>query len=263
VRTRSKTAVYSQLTIHHSPFTIDHSHIDINMKKIQLNIDLLLPDVPDEKDACVRRILEELKDEPGLEKVHVLPAKDAQPAQLCLHIDTSVTTIKEVEKIAKEAGARITERYRHLLLEVRGIRHQRQTSLIETQLRNKKGILGASVSGTGNVLIEYDNTLTNRDEVMLLLKKEGLSVVEPAQQQATDDHAHAHGEEDHHHGGLLGPNSELYFSLICGLFTGVAWALEKWADVHPGITLALFGVAYLTGGYYSERSRADDRQRRI
>jgi len=223
------------------------------MKKIQLNIDLLLPDVPDEKDACVRRILEELKDEPGLEKVHVLPAKDAQPAQLCLHIDTSVTTIKEVEKIAKEAGARITERYRHLLLEVRGIRHQRQTSLIETQLRNKKGILGASVSGTGNVLIEYDNTLTNRDEVMLLLKKEGLSVVEHAQQQATDDHAHAHGEEDHHHGGLLGPNSELYFSLICGLFTGVAWALEKWADVHPGITLALFGVAYLTGGYYTAK----------
>lgn len=223
------------------------------MKKIQLNIDLLLPDVPDEKDACVRRILEELKHEPGLEKVHVLPAKDAQPAQLCLHIDTSVTTIKEVEKIAKEAGARITERYRHLLLEVRGIRHQRQTSLIETQLRNKKGILGASVSGTGNILIEYDNTLTNRDEVMALMKKEGLGIVEPAQQPATHDHAHTHAEEGHHHGGLLGPNSELYFSLICGLFTGVAWALEKWAEVHPGITLALFGVAYLTGGYYTAK----------
>lgn len=223
------------------------------MKKIQLNIDLLLPDVPDEKDACVRRILDELKDESGLEKVHVLPAKDAQPAQLCLHIDTSVTTIKEIEKIAKEAGARITERYRHLLVEVRGIRHQRQTNLIETQLRNNEGVLGASVSGTGNILIEYDNTVINREEVITLLKKEGLSVVEPVQQQAAHDHEHAHGEEGHHHGGLLGPNSELYFSLICGLFTGVAWALEKWADVHPGITLALFGLAYLMGGYYTAK----------
>ncbi|MDF2380585.1 heavy metal translocating P-type ATPase [Nostoc ellipsosporum NOK] len=224
------------------------------MKKIQLDIDLLLPDVPDEKDECVRRILEELKTEPGLEKVHVVPSTASAPARLCLHIDTSVTSIKEVEQIAKEAGARITERYRHLLVEVQGVRHQRQTHLIETRLKKEKGILGASVAGTGNILIEYDTTLVNEEEVMTFLKKEQLRVVQPSTaKEPAHDHDHAHDEEDHHHGGVLGSNSELYFSLLCGLFTGVAWALEKWTGTDPVILLTLFGLAYLLGGFYTAK----------
>ncbi len=224
------------------------------MKKIQLDIDLLLPDVPDEKDECVRRILEELKTEPGLEKVHVVPSTASAPARLCLHIDTSVTSIKEVEQIAKEAGARITERYRHLLVEVQGIRHQRQTHVIETRLKKEKGILGASVAGTGNILIEYDTTLVNEEEVMTFLKKEQLRIVQPSTaKEPAHDHDHAHDEEDHHHGGVLGSNSELYFSLLCGLFTGVAWALDKWTGTDPVILLTLFGLAYLLGGFYTAK----------
>lgn len=231
----------------------------IRMKKIELNIDLLLPDVPHEQDACVHRILTELQAEPGLEKVHVLPATAGRPARLCLHIDTTITSVKEVEKIAREAGARITERYRHLLVEVKGIRHQRQTNIIEAGLRKEKGILSASASGTGNILIEFDTTLINREQVMTLLEKENLQIIRPVLPGKTDhDHEHKHdhekeGHEGHHHGGILGPDSELYFSLLCGLFTGIAWALEKWTGTSPGIIITLFSIAYLFGGYFTAK----------
>lgn len=41
------------------------------MKKTKINLDLILPDVPDEKDACIKRIIDDLQGRQGIEKVHV------------------------------------------------------------------------------------------------------------------------------------------------------------------------------------------------
>ena len=52
------------------------------MKKLQLDIPLLLPEIPDEKDRCVERLIAVLEEEDGIEKAHV---EDGQPACLCIH----------------------------------------------------------------------------------------------------------------------------------------------------------------------------------
>ena len=53
------------------------------MKKIQIKIPLLLPEVPDEKDECVQKLIQHLKDKEGLEKVHVADEKEHGVSQLC------------------------------------------------------------------------------------------------------------------------------------------------------------------------------------
>ncbi len=69
-------------------------------------------------------------------------------------------------------------------------------------------------------------------------------------------HQHAPGEEhdhDHDHGGPLGPNSELYFSLICGALLGIGFGLS-FVDAIPGtVSLALYVAAYAFGGYYTAK----------
>src|SRR5690242_2638063 len=99
------------------------------MEKTRINLDVVLPDVPDEKDACVQRIIRDLSDKRGIEKVHVIPETLGSKAQLCFHYNPDLISIEKIERIAKRAGAKITDKYHHLLIEVEGIRHQRQTRL--------------------------------------------------------------------------------------------------------------------------------------
>lgn len=57
------------------------------MKKLQIKIPLLLPEVPDEKDQCVAKLIERLKNKEGLEKVHIADETDNGVPQLCFHYD--------------------------------------------------------------------------------------------------------------------------------------------------------------------------------
>lgn len=45
------------------------------MKKLQIKISLLLPEVPDEKDQCVERLIQQPKGKEGLEKFYVTNEK--------------------------------------------------------------------------------------------------------------------------------------------------------------------------------------------
>lgn len=71
---------------------------------------------------------------------------------------------------------------------------------------------------------------------------------------------HAHGPgghgpddgQDHAHGGILGPNTELYFALACGAALGIGFAIEKLVAGAPGwLPLACYIAAYALGGYFT------------
>ena len=94
------------------------------MEKIQVEIPILLPEIPDEKDQCVERLLISLKNQKGIEDAHV---KEGDPAEICIHYDPEVISLKKVKTLARQSGANLTERYQHLLLNVKGIRHQSTT----------------------------------------------------------------------------------------------------------------------------------------
>src|SRR4029078_4807668 len=101
------------------------------MDKIKIDLDIVLPDIPDEKDDCVQRIIAATEKRKGIEKVHVVPKTATSKAKLCFHYDPDEISIDEVQDLAEEAGAEITERYGHLLLEVKGVRHVRHARTIE------------------------------------------------------------------------------------------------------------------------------------
>jgi Cd2+/Zn2+-exporting ATPase len=128
-----------------------------NMQKTRINLDIILPEIPDERDQCVNRIIDSLQNKKGIEKVHVVPQNGHHKAQLCFHYNPQIISIIKVEELARKAGAAITDHYGHLLVEIGGVQHPRHARLIETKLKSKRGIQNVSVGGTGYIRLEYDS----------------------------------------------------------------------------------------------------------
>jgi hypothetical protein len=71
---------------------------------LRLDIPILLPDVPDAADACVTRLIGELKGRSGVESVHVRPAFASGPAQLCIHYDAETLPLSRIRELVTSAG---------------------------------------------------------------------------------------------------------------------------------------------------------------
>lgn len=242
------------------------------MKKLQIKIPLLLPEVPDEKDKCVQKLIQQLKDKEGLEKVHVADEKDHGVSQLCFHYDPEMISIDRIQSLAKQTGAEITQKFGHKLIEVDGIRHTRHARNIEHNLQGIEGILEISISASGMVRVEFDTTKLDEAEILKTLKNKGLDVLETHvsaelflekieetkkgedQKEDKKDHDHEEGENhEHSHGGIFGKNTELIFSIICGALLGIGFGLS-YVDALPSwVSLALYIGAYFFGGYFTAK----------
>lgn len=247
------------------------------MKKIKIKIPLILPEVPDEKDQCVEKLITQLKGKEGLNKVHVADETDNGVPQLCFHYDSELISLDQIQKLAEQTGAKITEKFGHKLIEVEGIRHIRHARNIERNLRSKEGILEAAVSGSGMIRLEFDTTQTNEAEILEGLRKEGLDLSDTqvsAEQylkqdtkikpQKTDkEHDHKTGEEDnnheegkdhdHSHSGVFGKNTELIFSITCGVLLGIGFGLSYVESIPDWVSLTLYIGAYFFGGFFTAK----------
>lgn len=250
------------------------------MEKTKIDLDILLPEVPNERDECVERVINTVSSERGIEKVHIVPETDTAKAQLCFHYNPAEITLEKVQKLAAKAGAQITERYGHLLLEVKGIRYVRHARVIELSLQDVKGIMSVSASAAGWITIEFDHHEITPQKIYRRLKNLGLTVIspdlksipehthvhkenaekkeskEPDDKQNDHDHAegednHGVGEHDHAHGGIFGEKTEMIFAIICGLLLGIGFGLSFFQGVHPYVPIGFYIVAYFFGGFYT------------
>jgi len=240
------------------------------MKKIQIKIPLLLPEVPDEKDQCVQKLIQHLNDKKGLEKVHVADKTEDGVPQLCFHYNPELISINRIQTLAEQSGAEITQKFGHKLIEVDGIRHTRHARNIEHNLQGIEGILEISISASGMVRVEFDLTKLDEAAILKTLKNKGLDVLETHvsaelflekieetkkgedQKEDKKDHDHEEGENhEHSHGGIFGKNTELIFSIICGALLGIGFGLS-YVDALPSwVSLALYIGAYFFGGYFT------------
>jgi Cd2+/Zn2+-exporting ATPase len=256
------------------------------MKKLQIQIPLILPEVPDEKDRCVDTLIDRLQDAKGLEKVHVAEETDNGVPQLCFHYDPDLISLDRVRTLARQTGAEITEKIGHKLIEVNGIRHTRHARKIERKLQRLDGVLEVAVSASGMMRLEFDITQTNEAEVLKALQKEGLDIPdtkvsaerflqkieetgkvekEKGADEEGDGHDHDHGGEeshDHAHGGVFGKNTELIFSIICGVLLGVGFGLSYVEAVPSWLSLSLYIGAYFFGGFFTAKEAIETVSRR-
>jgi Cd2+/Zn2+-exporting ATPase len=260
------------------------------MKKLQLKIPVLLPQVPNEKDTCVQRLINDLEAEEGLERVHIADEKEDSVPLLCFHYDPDVISIDRIQSLAERTGAKITEKYGHLLIEVDGIRHTRHARNIEKSLLNIEGVLEASANAGGIIRLEYDKRKTNIETINVRLEKENVQVKKSSsghengfkcsdktsdvlnKEEQSSQHPHhkdkdgqylnevdSHGageEHSHSHGGVFGKNIELMFAIICGVLLGIGFGLS-FVAVPQWISLACYIGAYFFGGFYTAKEAVE------
>ena len=242
---------------------------------VRLDIELLLPEVPDEADRCIERLSGELQGRPGVEKAHVVAAQGDAPAQLCIHYDPDIVPLERVRQLARSAGAALTEQYQHLLwTDVEGLGHTRRARTVSDRLRQLPGIVEAEASAAGVIRAEFRTSDTSLDQIrqaladMGVYQKKTVGAAEPmlAKQRHSekDDHSghdhgeHGEGDHGHAHGGIFGANTELYVALLCGVVLGIGFAIEKLTALPDWVPLGFYIAAYGLGGWFTLREAIEN-----
>ena len=202
-------------------------------EKLKLDLSLVLPDIPDERDACVGRLTELLQAE-GLEKVHLVREDGA--AHLCLHYDPQRFSVTRVRELARAAGANLGIRYRHESLRIGGMDCSTCATVIEHALQRMDGVLEASVSYAAERLrLEFDSEKINRPAIVGRIQALGYSVLEEGREA-----------------GWFTEHRELIFSGVAGLLLLAGWLTGR-AEAPHALSLGLLLGAYTAGGFYTLR----------
>ncbi|HWK55763.1 MAG TPA: heavy metal translocating P-type ATPase [Parapedobacter sp.] len=225
------------------------------MKKLKKELSLILPGVPDERDRCVQRLVDRLKGVRGLEEVHVVDGTGDQPL-LCFHYDPDILSTARVERLATQAGAEITGKYGHLLLEVGGIRHARHARQVEEKLSAAAGVVQASVAPSGMVRIEFDSGIIDEKAIRIILRKSGLRTRGSGEGSDAAHAAQTAEGHEHDHGGTFGSNAELVFAGLSGVLLGAGYGLS-YTGVPEWVSLALYIGAYFFGGFFTAKEAVE------
>ena len=209
---------------------------------------MILPDVPDERDACVSRLEATLGEKQGIVQTHVLHGGVDGRAVLCLHYDADRLSLKDIERIASQAGAEITQRFGHVVLPIRAIDGEDAARRIEDDLRAVDGVLSALVNlPAQRARVEFDRDRTSVEGVRSALRTMGY-----ASAPAVAKHGPAccrPKEAVPEEAGWYARNKELVWSLIAGALLASAWAGERWLGMAPMAAIGLYLVSYVFGGF--------------
>ena len=227
--------------------------------RIQLDLPILLPDVPDAKDACVERLTRSLQGHVGVDRVHVAPAENGEPDRLCVHYDPDVVSLPHIRQMAKSLGTELTDHYGHLSWSVRGIKHPRRARTIAKRLRRIDGVVEAQASAAERIRVEYDRSTTDEDAIRDTLRSMGVRV----QGGVLDAHeldGETAGDEDHDghdHGGIFGEKTELIFAITAGVCVAFGFGVSFIAGVSGWMPWGFYVGGYVFGGYYTVREAID------
>lgn len=223
--------------------------------KTRIDIKVLLPDVSDARDECINRLRDLIQSKEGIDAAHVLDASEDHPAQVCIHYDPQRLSLGSVRNIAEQAGAKLEERFGHLLLTTEATDARRARTLSE-RLDSSDGVLEAVISPDGAVRVEFDRIRIDESGVRAAVRNLGLHLRKEA--PSAGEHAgkpRPTSEEDHEHehGGIFGERTELVFALLSGGFLLAGWLLANFADISGWIALGCYITAYSFGGFFTVR----------
>jgi len=225
--------------------------------RVQLDLPVLLPDVPDAKDACVERLTSSLQGHAGIDRVHVRASTNGEPDCLCVHYDPTAVSLPRIRQMARSLGTEITDQYGHLAWRVRGIKHPRRARTIAKRLRRIKGVVEAEASAAERIRVEYDRERTGEEPIRDVLRSMGICVqggALDAHELGTETDEEDHGGHDR--GGIFGETTELIVAITAGVCVATGFGLS-FASVSPWLPWGFYVGGYVFGGYYTVREAVD------
>ncbi|GBD92722.1 putative cadmium-transporting ATPase [bacterium BMS3Abin05] len=203
-------------------------------QKLRLEIPVLLPEVKNERDQCVERLLEQLKNQRGFQKIHI-DHKNGESV-LCLHYDPNLITLEKVGRIAKEAGAQISRQFHHETLHITGMDCPACALSIEHILGRKAGIMTVSVNYAAEKMrVEYDTQIMSHRQIVHFIQGLGYRIAE--------DHRRKWYQE----------NWQLLFALFSGFFLTLGFIGQKMGIFPGSVVLGAYLAAYFFGGFDATR----------
>lgn len=215
---------------------------------LRLDIPLLLPDVKDEADRCVERLVAELQGREGVSEAHIVPAAGKGNAQLCIHYNPDVLPLPRMRQLAESAGAAITDRYGHIRWDVDGLTHERRARTVGERLARIQGVIEAEASASGAVRVEFIRSDVSELEIRRAFADMGVWERPQAaapKARAAEEHEHAHG--------VFGHNAELIFTFICGAVLALGYGVAKIRPEWAWASLTLYLASYFFGGFFTAR----------
>ena len=236
----------------------------------QLDLPLTSPDgLQAPCDRCVARLETRLEHQAGVRDVHLMRAEDGRDL-LCLHYDPNLMSLEKLQRLARDEGAAISDRFQHQTFALRGMAQGTNVANIEAIVARVPGVFNVAVNyASERIWIEYDGTLTDRDAIATAIENLGYRDLDaPADHDPADhdpaDHNHSGHKHEHlagaggcagHSHGPFDPdapwivrNWQIALSLLSGLLLGVGFLGEQFLGLPFGVALIFYLGAYLAGG---------------
>ncbi len=213
---------------------------------IELDIPLLLPQIENGQDECLEWLVSFLHNRKGILKAHL--KQDLSPVALCIHYDPDQVPLASVRRLAQEAGASFTERYRHELLPFAGMDSADAAPALTQSLEALPGMLHAQVNyAAGLAFVAYDSTRLERTRIEATLQAGGArTLASPAPEAAP-------GRRPALLPGWMLDRGPLALAGLAGLFFLAGWAGARFFNLPQSLAVPLFIVSYLAGGYHVAR----------
>lgn len=236
----------------------------------QLDLPVVLPGVDSEDDGCIGRLETRLREQTGIRSVH-FDKNDLGQSVLCLHYDPNLVTLEKLERMARDTGTAITDRFRHETLSVKGMDCASCAASIEHVVAKVEGVTHVRVNyPTEKLKVEYDSESTNRAAIVRAVSKLGYRVPGASatvRAKPVHDHAHCDGNRDHgehsshaedtHEGHghdadadapWLVRNRELALALASGVLLAIGFFGERFFGLPSLVALGFYLAAYAAGG---------------
>ncbi len=213
---------------------------------IELDIPLLLPQIENGQDECLEWLVAFLHNRKGILKAHL--KQDLSPVALCIHYDPDQVPLASVRRLAHEAGASFTERYRHESIPFTGMDNADAALPLARSLEALPGMLHAQVNyAAGLAFVAYDLTLLERTRIIDAMQASGARpLVSPDPETTT-------GRRFNLLPGWVQDRGPLVLAGVAGLFFLAGWAGARFLNLPQSLAVPLFILSYLAGGYHVAR----------
>lgn len=144
---------------------------------VKIELDVLLPTIPSEEDQCVERLRNLAEGNRGVEKAHIDHINGK--AVICIHYNDDFLTLSQVERLMRQSGAKLSRRFQHESLYIRGMNCSDCANNVESVTRRVPGVLDVAVNYSAEKMrIEYDSEAVKRQQILGKVKALGYRVEE-------------------------------------------------------------------------------------